>query len=159
MAMQWQVIASVDETKRSRDLVSGGRESTPSARPVVYISREQSIQHKLRNSVVALSLAGASPEDVPLFASVKVYSQQSALFRKDSRFPEKLDSRQLDSGSGKLCDVVASNLLWWQLHQQQRLTETLREFREDSAMPIGSPPILVHAKLVMQLISQSSQPK
>lgn len=148
--MLWQIIASVDETKRSRDLVSGGRESTPSARPIVYISREQSIQHKLRNSVVALSLAGAAPENVPLYASVKVYSQQSALFSKDSRFPEKLDAHQLDSGTGKVCDVVVSNLLWWGLQQQRKrkATGALREFKEDSAMPIGNSPITVQAKLV-----------
>lgn len=150
MPMQWQIIASVDETKRSRDLVSGGRESTPSARPIVYISREQSIQHKLRNSVVALSLAGAAPEHVPLYASVKVYSQQSALFSKDTRFPVKLNTSQLDSGSGKLCDAIVSNLLWWSLQQQQRrqASRALREFHEDSAMPIGSSPIIVHVKLV-----------
>ncbi|KAG0277516.1 hypothetical protein BGZ95_005808 [Linnemannia exigua] len=151
MSMQWQVIASVDETKRSRDLVSGGRESTPSARPIVYISREQSIQHKLRNAVVALSLAGATPEDIPLYASVKVYSQQSALFRKDNRFPEKLDACSLDSGSGKLCDVIVSNLLWWQLQQLQRPTGALREFREDSVMTIGNSPITIHAKLVSDI--------
>ncbi|KAF9907353.1 hypothetical protein EC991_011002 [Linnemannia zychae] len=149
--MKWQVIASVDETKRSRDAVSGGRESTPSARPVVYISREQSIQHKLRNSVVALSLAGASSEDVQLYASVKVYSQQSALFRKDNYFPEKLNWRQPDSGSSKHYDVVVSNLLWWQLHQLQKQSGALREFREDSAMPIGTPPILIHAKLISDI--------
>ncbi|KAF9155312.1 hypothetical protein BG015_010336 [Linnemannia schmuckeri] len=150
MSMQWQVIASVDDTKRSRDLVSGGRESTPSARPIVYISREQSIQYKLRNSVVALSLAGAAPEDVPLYALVKVYSQQSALFSRSNRFPQKLDTHQLESGSGKFCDVVVSNLLWWELQQQQRRQSTgaLREFHEDSAMPIGNAPIIVYAKLI-----------
>ncbi|KAF9089336.1 hypothetical protein BGX23_006756 [Mortierella sp. AD031] len=160
MSMQWQVIASVDETKRSRDLVSGERESTPSARPVVYISREQSIQHKLRNSVVALSLPGAAPEDIPLYASVKVYSLQSALFRKDSCFPEKLNTRQLDSGSGKLCDVVVSNLLWWELQQQKRGQQqapgALREFREDSAMPIGGSPIILNAKLINDLGNATS---
>lgn len=153
MSMQWQVIASVDETKRSKYLVSGGRESTPSARPIVYISREQSIQHKLRNSVVSLSLVGSEPENVPLYASVKMYSQQSVLFNKDNHFPEKLDSRQLESGSGKLCNVVVSNLLWWELQHQQRQQQrhtsgAPREFQEDSAMPIGSTPIIVHAKLV-----------
>ena len=153
MSMQWQVIASVDETKRSRDLVSGGRESTPSARPIVYISREQSILHKLRNSVVALSLVGSVTENVPLYASVKVYSQQSIHFSKDNRFPEKLDTRQVESGSGKLCDVVVSNLLWWELQHQQRQQQrhtsgVPREFHEDFAMPTGSAPIIVHARLV-----------
>ncbi|KAF9298746.1 hypothetical protein BGZ88_004953 [Linnemannia elongata] len=153
MSMQWQVIASVDETKRSRDFVSGARESTPSARPIVYISREQSIQYKLRNSVVALSLVGSASDNVPLYASVKTYSKQSVLFSKYSRFPEKLDTRLVDSGSGKLCDVVVSNLLWWELQHQQRqqsqhTSGAPQVFHEDSTMPIGSAPIIVHARLI-----------
>ncbi|KAG0060618.1 hypothetical protein BGZ89_012105 [Linnemannia elongata] len=153
MSMQWQVIASVDETKRSRDFVSGARESTPSARPIVYISREQSIQYKLRNSVVALSLVGSASDNVPLYASVKTYSKQSVLFSKYNRFPEKLDTRLVDSGSGKLCDVVVSNLLWWELQHQQRqqsrhTSGEPQGFHEDSTMPIGSAPIIVHARLI-----------
>ncbi|KAF9928778.1 hypothetical protein FBU30_002098 [Linnemannia zychae] len=148
MSMQWQVIASVNETKRGSDLVSGGHELAPSARPIIYISREQCIQHKLRNSVVALSLADTALENNLLYASVKIYSKQSAHFRKDNRFPEKLEAHQSDSGPGIFGDAIVSNLLWWGLRNQQQSAKALGEFNEYSAMATGDHPILMTAKQV-----------
>src|SRR5690554_2223154 len=96
MAIKWNVIASVDETRRQNEcVVSGERESTPSPRPIVYISRTQCIQHKLRNTVVALTLSGPEARDrtnsIHFYALVKVYSKESMLFRKGPWFPEKLN--------------------------------------------------------------------
>ncbi|KAF9303256.1 hypothetical protein BGZ74_004091 [Mortierella antarctica] len=111
--MQFRVIASVDETQRqnSTAILTGDRDSTPSARPILYISREQCLQHKLRNAVVALRLESGGPA---IYASVKIYSKESVLFRKDNRYPEKLiqhTATQGDNQQVKTGDAIATNLL------------------------------------------------
>ncbi|KAF9958363.1 hypothetical protein BGZ70_009222 [Mortierella alpina] len=156
--MNLNVIASVDETSRqcqSSTARSGERESTPSARSIVYVSREQCIQHRLRNSVVALSLPSQAGQQAPtpLYALVKVYSKESILFRKDTRYPGNLGVSEPQAGSSKTWDVVVSNLLWWQLsreHQGWSQMDTRQPsdtFQEDRSMKLEDSPIVINAKL------------
>ncbi|KAF9181297.1 hypothetical protein BGZ50_005599 [Haplosporangium sp. Z 11] len=161
MAIRWNVIASVDETRRQNECaVSGERESTPSPRPIVYISRTQCIQRKLRNTVVALTLSGPGARDrasdITFYALVKVYSKESMLFRKDPQFPEKLNVHKHEEAE-ESWDVVVSNQLWWELSQQQQrqlqnqTRAGLECFREDTTMPVNHPAIAVDARLITNL--------
>ncbi|KAG0351575.1 hypothetical protein BG005_008934 [Podila minutissima] len=148
--MQFRVIASVDETQRqnSTAILTGDRDSTPSARPILYISREQCLQHKLRNAVVALRLESGGPA---IYASVKIYSKESVLFRKDNRYPEKLiqhTATQGDDQQVKTGDAIATNLLWWELQQARRATEP---FHEESEMQGDDVPICAKAQTVTNL--------
>lgn len=143
------VIASVDENNDPNGLHPRGQDPTPSSRPIIYISREHCIQHKLRNSVVALSLLGqGTPKR--LHASVKIYSKESALFRKYARFPEKLAVGSSDRGSANSYPVIVSNLLWWQIVQDQ--TQTCMVFKEDVTMPTDHAPIELGAEVVSHLV-------
>lgn len=149
--MQFRVIASVDETQRQNNtaILTGDRDSTPSARPILYISREQCLQQKLRNAVVALRLEGGDPG---IYASVKIYSKESALFRKDNRYPEKLiqhTAAQRVAQQTKIGDVIATNLLWWELQQARQPTEP---FREESQMQGNDAPICIEAQTVRFLV-------
>lgn len=148
MSIHLQVIASVDENSTSHAAVlSGDRDAAPPSRPIVYVSREQCIQHKLRNTVIALTLPGAEPDQSPLYASVKVYSKESTLFRKDPRFPDKLTAQPSGTGSTKIWSVVVSNLLWWEIECQKSKAFS-REFREDIGMPAKLAPVVVIADVV-----------
>ncbi|KFH72317.1 hypothetical protein MVEG_02608 [Podila verticillata NRRL 6337] len=148
--MQFRVIASVDETQRqnSTAVLTGDRDSTPSARPILYISREQCLQHKLRNAVVALRLEGGGPA---IYASVKIYSKESAIFRKDNRYPEKLVLHTTAQGVAqqtKMGDVIATNLLWWELKQAR---QPIEPFREESEMEGDDLSICIEAQTVTNL--------
>ncbi|KAF9205368.1 hypothetical protein BGZ49_004131 [Haplosporangium sp. Z 27] len=149
MPFQLQVIASVDENSISNaTILSGDRNSAPPSRPIVYISREQCIQQKLRNSVIALTFPG---NQEPLYASVKVYSKESALFRKDSRFPDKLVANSSsETISTNIWSVVASNLLWWEI-ERHTLKTIQSDFREDVGMPVGHAPVTGVAEVVNKL--------
>ncbi|KAF9958170.1 hypothetical protein BGZ72_000777 [Mortierella alpina] len=160
--MKLNVIASVDETSRqckSSMSVSGERASTPSARPIVYVSREQCIQYKLRNSVVALTLASKAGQESPppLYALVKIYSKDSILFRKDARFPENLGVREPEAGCPKTWNVVVSDLLWWELsrqHQERSQIDTrqpFETFKEGLSMASGDSAIEMDAKLISNI--------
>ncbi|KAG9325936.1 hypothetical protein KVV02_005780 [Mortierella alpina] len=160
--MKLNVIASVDETSRqclSSIAVSGERESTPTARSIVYVSREQCIQYRLRNSVVALTLPSKAEQEapLPLYALVKMYSKESILFRKDTRFPGNLGVREPEAGSPKTWDVVVSNLLWWELSRQHQecgqfgTRKSLETFQEGRSMTSGASPIEIDAKLVSNI--------
>ncbi|KAF9350852.1 hypothetical protein BGX26_011019 [Mortierella sp. AD094] len=156
MPFHLQVIASVDENSISTAaILSGDRNATPPNRPIVYVSREQCIQHKLRNTVVALTLPGAGPDQLPLYASVKVYSKESALFRKDSQFPDKLIAQPSETGSSNIWPVVVSNLLWWEI-EQQTSKSTPKEFCEDIGMPTGHAPVVAIADVVHKLGNATS---
>lgn len=145
MAFNVLVIASVDENKDLNRLLSRVQDPTPSSRPIIYVSREHCIQHKLRNTVVALSFLGqGTPRK--LCASVKIYSKESALFRKDTRFPEKLSVQGSDHGSARSCPVVVSNLLWWQIMQDQPQNSMV--FNEDVTMPTDHAPIELKVEVV-----------
>lgn len=149
--MQFRVIASVDETQRqnSTAVLTGDRDSTPSARPILYISREQCLQHKLRNAVVALRLEGGGPA---IYASIKIYSKESVLFRKDNRYPEKLIQHTAAQGVAqrtKMGDVIATNLLRWELQQARQPT---KPFREESEMQGNDLSICVEAQTVRLLV-------
>ncbi|KAG0057378.1 hypothetical protein BGZ83_010837 [Gryganskiella cystojenkinii] len=156
--MQLRVIASVDETRRQNaTLVSGEREATPSARPILFVSRELGLHQKLRNAVVALTLSAKTGPELKsrtIHASVKFYSKESALFRKDAQFPVNLRAHQ-ETGSTtseKTWDVVVSNLLWWELQRIQSQYSALDTkevgFREGRAMPAGQPALTICAKVV-----------
>ncbi|KAF8970039.1 hypothetical protein BGZ46_010574, partial [Entomortierella lignicola] len=149
MPFQLQVIASVDENSISNaTILSGDRNSAPPSRPIVYISREQCIQQKLRNSVIALTFPG---NQEPLYASIKIYSKESALFRKDSRFPDKLVANSSsETISSNIWSVVVSNLLWWEI-ERHTLKTTQSDFREDVGMPVGHAPITGVAEVVNKL--------
>lgn len=145
--MQFRVIASVDETQRqnSTAILTGDRDSTPSARPILYISREQCLQNKLRNAVVALRLESGGPA---IYALVKIYSKESVLFRKDNRYPEKLiqhTATQGDDQQVKAGDAIATNLLWWELQQARQATEP---FSEVSEMQENDAPICIESQTV-----------
>ncbi|KAF9160481.1 hypothetical protein BGX20_002513 [Mortierella sp. AD010] len=156
MPFRLQVIASVDENSISTAaILLGDRNAAPPSRPIVYVSREQCIQHKLRNTVVALTLPGAGPDQLPLYASVKVYSKESALFRKDPQFPGKLVAQPSETGSPNIWPVIVSNLLWWEI-EQQTSKSTSKEFCEDIGMPIGHTPVAVVADVVNKLGSATS---
>ncbi|KAG0202606.1 hypothetical protein BGX28_004922 [Mortierella sp. GBA30] len=156
--MRLNVIATVDETSRqcgSSMLASGERDSTPSARAIVYVSREQCILHKLRNSVIALALPTTGQEtSTPFYALVKVYSKESMLFRKDTRYPERLGVRESEVGSTKAWDVVVSKFLWWEIAQQHenatpfQACQIMGDFHEDIDMPAGHSPLEMDAKVV-----------
>ncbi|KAF9990925.1 spermatogenesis associated protein 5 [Mortierella antarctica] len=156
--MKLNVIASVDETSRqclSSIAVSGERESTPTARSIVYVSREQCIQYRLRNSVVALTLPSKAGQEAPppLYALVKMYSKESILFRKEARFPGNLGVREPEAGSPKTWDVVVSNLLSWELSRQHQergqfgTRKSLETFQEGRSMTSGDSLIEIDAKL------------
>ncbi|KAK3828926.1 MAG: P-loop containing nucleoside triphosphate hydrolase protein [Benniella sp.] len=152
MAFNVLVIASVDENQDPSRLLSRGQDPVPSSRPIIYVSREQCVQHKLRNTVVALSFPGeATPERLPIYASVKIYSKESALFRKDTRFPERLTVRDSDHGFVKTWPVVVSNLLWWQIMQGPNKT-----FKEDLTMLADHTPIEFEVKVVNKLGSATT---
>ncbi|KAF9982701.1 hypothetical protein BGZ65_002578 [Modicella reniformis] len=150
MGFKVLVIASVDENKDPSALVSRRLDSTLSSRPIIYISREHCIQQRLRNTIVALSIPGSvTPERVPLYAFVKIYSKESALFRKDPRFPEKLEARDPDHGSAKIWPVVVSNLLWWEITQYRSQSSMI--FNEDAAMPALNAPVELEAEIITKL--------
>ncbi|KAF9573770.1 hypothetical protein EC968_008049 [Mortierella alpina] len=157
--MKLRVIASVDETSRqchSSIAVTGERASTPTARSIVYISREQCIQHRLRNSVVAISPRTEAGQRAPspLYALVKMYSKKSILFRKDTRFPGNLGVQEPEAGSLKIWDVVVSNLLWWELSRQyQECNQHERRqssdiFKESHCMALEDSPIEIDAEVI-----------
>ncbi|KAG0244831.1 hypothetical protein BGX31_008508 [Mortierella sp. GBA43] len=138
MPFNVQVIASVGENKDTTGIASAVQDPAPSSRPIVYVSREHCIQHKLRNAVVALSFPRLdTPKKLILHASIRIYSKESAIFRKDSRFPEKLSVQDSGQGSTKSWPVVVSSLLWWQIMQHQ--TQTPSAFNEDIVMPVDQP--------------------
>ncbi|KAG0011385.1 hypothetical protein BGZ80_000724 [Entomortierella chlamydospora] len=156
MPFHLQIIASVDENSISTAaILLGDRNATPPSRPIVYVSREQCIQHKLRNTVVALTLPGAGPDQLPLYASVKVYSKESALFRKGSQFPDKLVAQPSETGSSNIWPVVVSNLLWWEIEQHTSKSAS-KEFCEDIGMPTGHAPVAAIADVVNKLGSATS---
>ncbi|CAO3563641.1 unnamed protein product [Mortierella alpina] len=160
--MNLKIIASVDETSRqcqSSIAVSGERESTPGARSIVYVSREHCIQHRLRNGVVALSLPPKAGQQAPtpLYALVRMYSKESILFRKDTRYPGKLGVSEPQAGSSKTWDVVVSNQLWWQLSRQHQegsqkdIRQSSETFQEDRCMKLEDAPTDINAKLISNL--------
>ncbi|KAI1309333.1 hypothetical protein EDD11_004116 [Mortierella claussenii] len=158
MPFHLQIIASVDERRQAEaacGLVSGEANATSPSRPVVYVPRELCLQHRLRNTVLALSvpLGDRSAKSIKLYASVKVYSKESIIFRKSPRFPEKLVAETAaTSASGNVWPVIVSNLLWWELGQHQNLdADTSEEFQETKGMPVGQSPIVVDAVVVNKL--------
>lgn len=94
---------------------------------------------------MALRLESGGPA---IYASVKIYSKESVLFRKDNRYPEKLiqhTATQGDDQQVKTGDAIATNLLWWELQQARRATEP---FHEESEMQGDDAPICAKAQTV-----------
>ncbi|KAG0359766.1 hypothetical protein BGZ54_009844 [Gamsiella multidivaricata] len=153
MPFSLQVIADVDENSLSaRGFLLGARDISSSSRPVVYISREHCIQHKLRNAVVALTLPGAPSKCPPVYASVKIYSKESKLFRHDPRFPEKLGVEVIGNGSTTPWPVVVSSLLWCAISRIQYHTSRVpEEFRGDVSMSAGQEPVEVVMDVIAKL--------
>ncbi|KAG0322577.1 hypothetical protein BGZ99_003233 [Dissophora globulifera] len=154
MAFTLEIIASVDESASPTPIatVSGERNTVLPSRPVVYVSREFCIQHRLRNATVALSHPGPDL----LYASIKIYSKDSVLFRNDPRFPDKLVSNASGAGSASSYPVVVSNLLWWEIMRQQQEHDPVQEplptqFHQDLTMPATQAPLFVNARVLPRL--------
>jgi len=150
--MLLRVIASVDETARlNPSHVSGARDAASSARPILYVARDQGLQLKLRNVVVALKAVGPNSSRT-IHASVKFYSKESTLFRKDSRFPDKLGTYHDGAQAAEtIWNAVVSNLLWWELQQLQPQDFTqgaLAPFQEDRTMSPAQEPLVFTAEIV-----------
>ncbi|GJJ73921.1 hypothetical protein EMPS_06279 [Entomortierella parvispora] len=148
--MLLRVIASIDETSRlDPSHVSGARHAAPSARLILYVARDQGLQLKLRNVVVALKTVGPNPSRT-IHASVKFYSKESTLFRKDPRFPDKLGTHHDGTQTSEtIWNVVVTNLLWWELQQlQSQGLGTHIPFQEDKAMPLAHPPLVLTAEVI-----------
>ncbi|KAG0303184.1 hypothetical protein BGZ98_006920 [Dissophora globulifera] len=154
MAFTLEIIASVDESASPTPIatVSGERNTVLPSRPVVYVSRDICIQHRLRNATVALSHPGAGL----LYASIKIYSKDGVLFRNDPRFPDRLASNASGAGSASSYPVVVSNLLWWEIMMQQQEHDLAQgplptQFHQDLTMPATQAPLIVNARVLSRL--------
>ncbi|KAF9914437.1 hypothetical protein BX616_008303 [Lobosporangium transversale] len=162
MPFHLRVIASVEERRQMdanavephiRELEA----NWPPRKRIIYIPRELCLQHRLRNTFVALTLPGSTSNNnkTVLYASVRIYSKESMLFRKDSRFPDKLLLTQPRAAELSLKEwpVVVSNLLYWEI-RTQLMTEQLRvkgDFHDDISMPADQDPISVDANIINNL--------
>ncbi|KAF9429780.1 hypothetical protein BGZ94_009548, partial [Podila epigama] len=139
---RFHVIASVDETQSQNfpSIRTSDKYATPAARPIIFISREQCLKHKLRNAVVALTTDNG---ETAVYASVKMYSKESSLFRRDSRYPATLAQLKDNAAS-----AIATNLLYWELKRAKKWTAP---FSEESGDLVDDAPIIVDVQIITDL--------
>ncbi|KAF9166920.1 hypothetical protein DFQ26_006447 [Actinomortierella ambigua] len=113
--MKFRIIAIAPSTISDSTSLAGNGVQERQERPVLYVSREQSIKNRLRACTLELRAEHGS---AIAYATTKIYSKQSQSFQSDDRFPDSLAFSPDGDANGALTwDVVANSALWRELQR------------------------------------------
>ncbi|KAG0265979.1 hypothetical protein DFQ27_000229 [Actinomortierella ambigua] len=113
--MKFRIIAIAPSTISDSASLAGNGVQERQERPVLYVSREQSIKNRLRACTLELRAEHGS---AIAYATTKIYSKRSRSFQSDDRFPDSLAFSPDGDANGALTwDVVANSALWRELQR------------------------------------------